>query len=41
MVVNDGVVEKMFVEPGKSDDCETDPYGVTSPETVLEFLRGA
>ena len=41
MVVYDGVVEKMFVEPGKSDDCETDPYGVTSPETVLEFLRGA
>ena len=27
MVVNDGVIEKMFVEPGKSDDCETDPYG--------------
>ena len=41
MIVNDGVVEKMFVEPGKSDDCETDPYGETSPETVLEFLRGA
>ncbi len=41
MIVNDGVVEKMFVEPGKSDDCETDPYGETSPETVLDFLRGA
>ena len=41
MIVNDGVVEKMLVEPGKSDDCETDPYGETSPETVLDFLRGA
>lgn len=40
MVVNDGVIEKMFVEPGKSDDCETDPYGETSPETVLAYLKG-
>ncbi len=39
MIVNDGVIEKMFVEPGKSDDCETDPYGETSPETVREYLR--
>lgn len=40
MIVNDGVVEKMFAEPGKSDDCETDPYGETSPETVLSYLKG-
>jgi peroxiredoxin len=39
MIVNDGVIEKMFIEPGKSDDCETDPYGETSPETVREYLR--
>lgn len=40
MVVNDGVVEKMFVEPGLEDNCPTDPYGESAPETVLEYLRG-
>jgi hypothetical protein len=30
----------MFVEPGKSDDCESDPYGETAPETVLAYLKG-
>lgn len=39
MVVNDGVVEKMFVEPGLEDNCPTDPYGESAPETVLEYLR--
>jgi peroxiredoxin len=39
MVVNNGVIEKMFVEPGMSDDCPTDPYGESSPEKVLEFLK--
>ena len=40
MIVNDGVIEKMFVEPGKADDCEDDPYGETSPETIMAYLRG-
>ena len=40
MVVNDGVIEKMFVEPGKADDCADDPYGETSPETILAYLKG-
>jgi peroxiredoxin len=39
-VVEDGVVEKMFVEPGFEDDCPTDPYGESSPETVLAYLKG-
>jgi peroxiredoxin len=39
MIVNDGVIEKMFVEPGKADDCEDDPYGETSPETIMAYLR--
>lgn len=39
MVVNDGVIEQMFVEPGLSDNCETDPYGETSPENVLEYIK--
>ena len=39
MIVNDGVIEQMFVEPGLSDNCETDPYGETSPENVLEYIK--
>lgn len=38
-VVNNGQIEKWFVEPGMEDNCETDPYGETSPENILEWLR--
>ena len=38
-VVNNGQIEKWFVEPGMEDDCETDPYGETSPENILSWLR--
>ena len=40
MIVNDGIVEQMFVEPGKKDDSEEDPYGESSPENVLKYLKG-
>lgn len=40
-VVNDGVVEAWFEEPGLMDNCPDDPYGVSSPETVLGWLREA
>lgn len=40
-VVNDGVVEAWFEEPGRSDNCPDDPYGQTSPETVLAWLQTA
>ena len=39
MVVDDGIVERMFVEPGQEDDCGTDPYGESAPEKVLEYLK--
>ena len=39
MVVTDGIIEKMFVEPGKEHNCETDPYGESSPENMLDYLR--
>lgn len=38
-VVNNGQIEKWFVEPGMEDNCETDPYGETSPENILKWLR--
>ncbi|MBE1282298.1 MAG: redoxin family protein [Rhodobacteraceae bacterium] len=38
-VVNDGVVEGWFEEPGLEDNHGEDPYGVSSPETVLNWLK--
>ena len=41
MVVNDGVVEKWFEEPGINDSgADDDPYGETDPENVLAYLKG-
>lgn len=37
-IINDGVVEAWFEEPGRDDNFETDPYGVSSPENVKDFL---
>ncbi|GAB4394625.1 MAG: peroxiredoxin [Kiloniellaceae bacterium] len=37
-VVDDGVVKAWFEEPGFSDNCETDPYGESSPQNVYEKL---
>lgn len=40
MVARDGVVEKWFEEPGVNDHGDDDdPYGVSSPENVLSYLR--
>jgi len=37
-VINDGVIEAWFEEPGLRDNHDEDPYGVSSPETVLDYL---
>jgi thioredoxin-dependent peroxiredoxin len=37
-VVNDGKIEAWFEEPGLADNHVEDPYGVSSPETVLNWL---
>lgn len=42
MVVNDGVIEAWFEEPGLNDDgSDDDPYGESSPEKVLAWLDAA
>ncbi len=41
MVVNDGKIEKVFAEPGYSDNCETDPFEVSDADTMLAYLKGA
>lgn len=40
-VIDNGVVEAWFEEPGLADNREGDPYGESSPETVLNWLREA
>jgi len=39
MVVDNGTIESLFIEPGFSDNSEEDPYGKTSSEEILEYLR--
>ena len=39
MFVNDGKVEKMFVEPGFSNDCPDDPFEVSDVDTMIEYLK--
>ncbi len=38
-VVNNGKIEKWFIEPEPQDNCPIDPYGQTSPVNVLEWLK--
>ena len=39
-VIDDGVIEKLFIEKMKLDNATTDPYEETTPEKVLEYLGG-
>ena len=38
-VVDNGIIEKLFEEPGKGDNAIDDPYGETTPEKVLEYVK--
>lgn len=39
MVVNDGVIEKLFVEPNMSDNCPEDPFEISDAETMITYLK--
>lgn len=39
MYVEDGVIKKMFVEPGFTDNCPTDPFEVSDADTMLDYLH--
>jgi peroxiredoxin len=39
MVVDDGRIEKMFIEDGSEDDCKIDPFSVSDAETMLAYLK--
>lgn len=40
MIVKDGVIEKLFIEPGFMDNCEEDPFTVSDVDTLLTHLKG-
>ncbi len=40
MLVNDGQIERLFVEPGLEDNCDSDPFEVSDADTMLAYLRG-
>jgi peroxiredoxin len=37
-VVDNGIIEKLFVEVGQRDNADTDPYEATTPEVVFEYV---
>ena len=40
-IINDGVIEAWFEEPGLEDNHGEDPYGESSPENLLKYLKAA
>jgi peroxiredoxin len=38
-VVDNGIIEKLFVEAGQRDNADTDPYEVTTPEVVFDYVK--
>lgn len=39
MVVDNGEIEQMFVEPDYGDNCPTDPFEVSDADTMLKYLK--
>jgi len=39
MVVDNGIIEKIFIEEGFGDNCPTDPFEVSDAETMLSYLK--
>ena len=40
-VVDNGIIEKLFEEPGRRDNASDDPYEETTPEMVLEYVKSS
>jgi len=38
-VVDNGIIEKLFEEPGKRDNADSDPYEETTPDKVLDYVK--
>lgn len=40
MLVNDGKIEKIFIEADFGDNCPIDPFEVSDADTMLAYLKG-
>lgn len=38
-IIDDGVVEMFFPEASKTDNAETDPYEVSTPQNILQYCQ--
>ncbi len=41
MLVEDGAITALFSEPGKSDNCPSDPFEVSDADTMLAHVKAA
>ncbi len=41
MIVDDSIIEKMFIEDGYSDNCEDDPLEVSDADTMISYLKAS
>ncbi|MCF7815518.1 MAG: peroxiredoxin [Candidatus Pacebacteria bacterium] len=39
MFVDNGEIKKVFIEPGFSDNCESDPFEVSDADTMLGYVK--
>jgi peroxiredoxin len=37
-IVDNGIIEKLFVEAGQRDNADTDPYEESTPDKVFEYV---
>ena len=38
-IVDNGIIEKLFIEAGQRDNADTDPYEVSTPENVYTYVK--
>lgn len=41
MLVEDGIIKKIFIEPGMADNYPQDPFEVSDADTMLAYLKGS
>lgn len=41
MLVEDGIIKKMFIEPEFGDNCPTDPFEVSDADTILNYIKSS
>ena len=39
MVINNGIIEKMFIEKGLENNCVDDPFEISDANTMIKYLK--